>query len=198
MTPITALLATTNKGKLAELAKLFAGSPLSLSLPRDSGIALPAVEETEETFAGNATLKARTLAAAAGRWALADDSGLEVAALGGAPGIRSARYSGPGATDASNIARLLKEMEGKADRRARFACALVLASPEGKLMVAEGFLEGVIADAPRGTNGFGYDPVFVVPSLGKTVAELPPATKQEISHRAVAARKLIEMMRTVP
>jgi len=198
MTPMTALLATTNKGKLAELAKLFAGSPLTLNLPRESGIALPAVEETEDTFAGNATLKARTLASASGRWALADDSGLEVAALGGEPGVRSARYSGPGATDASNIVHLLKEMEEKTDRRARFACALVLASPEGKLVVAEGFLEGEIAGAPRGTNGFGYDPVFVVPSLGKTVAELPPETKHEISHRALAARRLIELMRAIP
>jgi XTP/dITP diphosphohydrolase len=194
VTGIPALLATTNRGKLRELSGLFAGSPLSLFLPSDEGVPMPAVEETEDTFAGNAALKARALSASSGRWALADDSGLEVAALGGAPGVKSARYSDPGADDTRNIAKLLREMEGRADRKARFVCVLALSAPDGKLVLAEGALEGVIAEAPRGTNGFGYDPVFVVPSLGRTVAELSLEEKQSISHRSNAARRLLHLL----
>ena len=189
-----ALLATRNKAKLAELGGLFAGGGLELALPEDAGVAMPDVEETGATFLENALLKARALAAAAGGWALADDSGLEVDALGGAPGVRSARYAGPGATDADNVARLLEALGDRSDRSARFRCVLALAGPDGATLTATGTLEGEIARAPAGTFGFGYDPVFLLPARGLTVAQLPFAEQQRISHRARAAAALLEIL----
>jgi len=189
-----ALLATGNRGKLAELRVLFAGGGLDLVLPEDAGVPLPVVDETGTSFLENALLKARALAAAAGKWALADDSGLEVDALGGAPGVRSARYAGPAAADAANVARLLEALRGVTDRRARFRCVLALANPDGSTLTASGVLEGEIAQAPSGTGGFGYDSVFRLPDRGCTVAELTFEEKQRISHRARAAAALLELL----
>ena len=163
-------------------------------MPEDYGPAMPAVEETGASFLENALLKARALSAVSGGWALADDSGLEVEALGGAPGVRSARYAGPEASDAANIARLLEALRDVGDRRARFRCVLALAGPSGRTLTTEGVLEGEITLAPAGSGGFGYDPVFLVPELGKTVAELAFEEKQRISHRARAAAALLELL----
>jgi len=194
---LTVLLATANRGKLAELRELFRGTGLDLRLPADAGVALPAVEESGSSYRENALLKARALAAASGLPALADDSGLEVAALGGAPGIRSARYSGPGGTDSENNGKLLQEMGGRKDREARFVCMLVLAWPSGKTLAAEGILEGKIGEVARGANGFGYDPLFVLPD-GRHLAELMPEEKGRISHRARAAMRMKELLDNPP
>lgn len=188
--PVT--LASRNPGKLAELAALCRGV-LELRLPPE-GLTLPEIEEDQETYLGNAEKKARAVARVVGGPALADDSGLEVDALGGAPGVRSARYGGPGLDDAGRIALLLRELGNATNRRARFRCALVLAVSEEETIAAEGVLEGTIAHAPRGTGGFGYDPVFVLPD-GRTLAEVPAEEKNRISHRAVAMRALVERLR---
>ena len=185
------ILATFNRDKLRELAAL-------LGLP---GVALRALcdvpgavapEETGATLRENALLKARAALALTGRPALADDTGLEVDALGGRPGLHAARYAGPGATYASNRAKLLAELDGvePARRSARFRCACVACLPDGRELVAEGVLEGRIALAPRGENGFGYDPVFEVGELGRTMAELSDAEKNALSHRARAVHAL--------
>lgn len=187
--PVT--LASRNPGKLAELAELCRGV-LELRLLPD-GLTLPEVVEDRGTYLGNALKKAREVAAFVAGPALADDSGLEVDALAGAPGVRSARYGGPGLDDAGRSALLLREIDGAATRRARFRCALVLAQGE-EWIAAEGALEGEIAPAPRGAGGFGYDPVFVLPD-GRTLAEIPAAEKNRISHRAVAMRALVARLR---
>jgi len=160
--------------------------------------------ETGETFAENARQKARYYARATGCWCLADDSGLAVDALGGAPGVRSARYAaerfGPDADrparDAANTAKLLEAMRDVPDERrtARFVCHFALADPDRVLLDAGGQVEGIITRRPRGTNGFGYDPVFHVPSHGKTAAEMPPEEKNAISHRGRAARRFAEQL----
>ena len=183
-----ARLASGNPGKLAELRALFRGSPLELDPPL-AGWAGP--EESGRTYADNARLKARALAEVAGGWALADDSGLEADGLGGAPGVRSARFAGEGASDADNVRALLAALAGRRDRRARFRCVLALAGPAGELVTAEGVLEGAITDAPRGSAGFGYDPVFVPAGETRTLAELSAADKNRFSHRARAALVLL-------
>jgi len=183
------VVATRNRHKLAELERLLA--PLKLELLPDH-VALP--PETGATFRDNALLKARTAAAALDRPVLADDSGLCVAALGGRPGVRSARYAGEGASDRANLEKLVREMSGRADRRAAFVCVLALVDPrEGRELVVEGRCEGVLADAPRGEGGFGYDPLFVPDDLGdgRTMAELEPGEKNAISHRGRAAQALL-------
>lgn len=184
----TLLIATTNPGKLREYAAIFSGLPLELRLLADLGIT-DDVEETGTTFAANATLKARYYAARSGLLTLADDSGLEVAALGGEPGVYSARYAGPGASDADRNALLLKKLEGVPfeSRLARFVCVIALALPDGPLELVEGVLPGVIEFEPRGQNGFGYDPLFYLVGEHKTLAELPSERKNQISHRARAA-----------
>ena len=186
----TLLIATTNQNKLREYAAIFAGLPLELRSLRDVGIA-DDVEETGATFAENAVLKAEFYAAHSGLSALADDSGLEVHALGGEPGVFSARYAGPNATDADRVALLLKKLEGVPfhARLARFVCAIALARPGGAAEQVEGVLPGVIELAPRGNNGFGYDPVFYLLDENATLAELPPERKNQVSHRALAARE---------
>lgn len=151
-------------------------------------------QETEETYAGNALAKARVVAAGLGAWVLAEDSGLEVDGLGGAPGVRSHRFAGPDADDARNIALLLslmRHLRGE-ERKARFRAAAVLVSPSGESWVGEGTWEGRIAPEPRGRGGFGYDPVFIpsVPAAGKTVAEIEAGTKCQHSHRGKAVRSL--------
>ena len=186
------LVATRNAGKLAELAALLREAPYRLVSLDDAGLRFD-VEETGATFAENATLKAAEYGRAAGLPALADDSGLEVDALGGAPGVRSARYAGEGAGDAERIALLLRNLAGRPHeaRTARFRCAIAIALPDGAVSVVEGTVEGVITGQPRGDNGFGYDPIFYLPELGLTMAELPTPHKNRLSHRAAAARKAV-------
>ncbi|MFN8499278.1 MAG: RdgB/HAM1 family non-canonical purine NTP pyrophosphatase [Anaerolineae bacterium] len=189
----TLLVATNNRGKLAELQELLRDLPLTLVTLQDVGIDFT-VEETGHTFAANATLKAEAYARAAGLWTLADDSGLEVDALGGSPGVYTARYGAPDAkTDRDRYTLLLWNMGGVAwDRRtARFHAAVALAHPDQPTQTFDGILEGFIAFAPRGSGGFGYDPVFYVPDYSCHLAELPPDVKNAISHRgrAVAAAR---------
>lgn len=187
------VLASGNRAKLRELQALLA--PQRVRVVPQTALAVPAVEETCPTFVENALLKARNAARYTGLPALADDSGLEVEALGGAPGVYSARYAGPESTDAENIAKLLEAMadlEGE-KRRARFRCVLVLLRHafDPSPILAEGTWEGVIAQEPRGTGGFGYDPVFYLPHLGRTAAELTPHEKNALSHRGQALRQLL-------
>lgn len=191
MTPTELLLATKNQGKLRELWELLAGvslRPRSLKEFPDA----PTPEETGATFEENAELKARFYATYTGLVTLADDSGLEVEALGGAPGVYSARYAGEQATDEQRIARLLSEMRdaGVSTRRARFVCAVALFDPRaaGACKIFMGTCEGQIGHEPRGSNGFGYDPVFVPNGFDQTFAELSGAIKQRISHRGGALR----------
>jgi XTP/dITP diphosphohydrolase len=189
-------LATNSEGKIGELREIFAGAPLELLTPRAAGIDLDP-EETGTTFEENAILKATAFARAAGLPALADDSGLEIDALGGEPGVRSKRYAGDDATDADRIALVLSKLEGVRDERrtARFRCVMALATPEEVLGTVSGTCEGRIAFAPRGSNGFGYDPIFLVPDRGKTMAELLSEIKNQISHRGragAAARAMID------
>ncbi len=183
------LLATRNPGKVREYRELLQGLPVELTWPEAEGITLEP-EEAGATFAENAILKARAYAAASGLLTWADDSGLEVDALGGEPGVRSSRYAGPGASDADRYRLLLRKMAGVPweRRTARFRCVIAIADPAGALHTAEGTCEGIIAFAPRGANGFGYDPVFYLPDRDCTMAELSPAEKNQISHRARAAR----------
>lgn len=184
------LVASQNTGKIRELKQLFSGTRVDLKSPADLGIQMPYVEETGDAFVTNALLKARALAGSSGHWALADDSGLEVDALEGAPGVNSARFAGPGSTDRQNIDKLLDKLRGEKRRTARFKCVLALVKPTGQELVAQGQLEGEIIMQPVGDEGFGYDPVFLLPSLGKTMAQLTFLEKQELSHRARAAAKL--------
>jgi XTP/dITP diphosphohydrolase len=181
------LLATNNRGKLAELRLLLAGLPYRLLSPAEIGLKLE-VQETGSTYAANARLKARSFARASGRLTLADDSGLEVEALRWAPGILSARYAGPRASDADRVAFLLDKinMIPSEKRSARFRCVIAIAHPDGKVRLCSGSCRGQIALSPRGIHGFGYDPIFYFPRLDKTMAELPAEVKNCISHRARA------------
>lgn len=191
------LVATMNEGKLREYERLLAGVPgLELATMAALRHRIDVVED-RDTFSGNAMKKAAEIAAVAGMPCLADDSGLEVDALGGQPGVRSARYSGEGATDAENNAKLLRELDGVADdaRTARFRCVIAVVDPHGReLAVAEGACEGRIGHEPRGSHGFGYDPLFIPDGFTKTMAELGPDTKNRISHRAEAAEKLVPLL----
>ena len=183
------LVATDNAGKLREYRQLLSGLPLAIVSPADKSLRLD-VAEVGTSFADNATLKAVAHARASGLLTLADDSGLEVDALGGEPGVRSARYAGAGADDAARISFLLSKLRDVlwAARTARFRCVIALTQPEGHVFLAEGCCPGYIALAPEGRHGFGYDPVFYLPSVGKTMAQLAPAEKNRLSHRAAAAR----------
>jgi XTP/dITP diphosphohydrolase len=179
------VLASANPHKAAEFARLLPGygvTPFQGELPAETGT----------TFLENARLKAHHVhrADAGGDWVLADDSGIEAAALGGAPGVYSARYAGEGATDAQNLAKLLQALSGRADRRVRYVAELVAVSPEGRELHARGELRGTLATAPRGRGGFGYDPAFIAEGETRTVAEMSPAEKDAISHRARAAALL--------
>jgi len=188
----TLVIATFNQHKIAEITAILPGLPFELKCLGELPGALPA-EEDGATFEENAAKKALAAAAFSGGWALADDSGLEVDALGGAPGVRSARYAGEGCATAENNARLLGELAGvpPEKRTARFVCVMVLASPAGVSVVARGTLEGVITEAPRGANGFGYDPLFEVQGAGLTLAELSSSEKNLRSHRAAALRAIL-------
>jgi XTP/dITP diphosphohydrolase len=182
------LVATHNQGKIREYRALLADLPLEVTWLDEAGVTHE-VDETGFTFAENASLKAETYARLTGLWTWADDSGLEVDALGGRPGVYSARYGGPGLTDRDRYLKLLEELRQvpPAQRTARFHCVVALALPGGPVYCAEGSVEGLIVDQPRGLEGFGYDPVFFVPEYGATMAELLPAIKNRISHRALAA-----------
>ena len=186
----TFVLATANAHKTEELRAVLGELDVQL-LARPSGVA--DVDETEDTLEGNALLKARTLVNATGLAALADDTGLFVDALGGRPGVHSARYAGETATDEDNVAKLLGELSGESSdkRTARFRTVIAVAYPGGDSFCVEGVLEGVIAESPRGDGGFGYDPVFIPrDSDGQTLAELSSAQKNAISHRGNALRSL--------
>lgn len=185
------VVATKNKGKVAEIAAALAALPVAVR-SLDEFPAGPEAEESGDTFEANAILKATHYALHTGRACLADDSGLEVDALGGEPGVYSARYAGADATDAANNAKLLAALAGvPAERRtARFRCVLAYVAPDGTLLTADGTCEGVILDGPRGVGGFGYDPLFHMPGLGKTLAELDVADKNAVSHRGQALRNM--------
>jgi XTP/dITP diphosphohydrolase len=189
------LIATNNPAKFCEYQALLGDLPFVLTIPAQEGIELE-VEESGCDFAENALLKARAYAQASGLLTLADDSGLEVDALGGEPGVRSHRYAGEEVGDAGLIAVLLKKMEGIPweRRTARFRCVIAIAAPDSTHVV-EGTCEGIIAFEPRGQRGFGYDPVFYLPEFGQTMAELEPEIKNRISHRARAAQKAREILR---
>jgi XTP/dITP diphosphohydrolase len=182
------VIATHNPGKLAEIVALLA--PLGIAATGAAALGLPEPKETGESFADNATLKARAAAKASGLPALADDSGLVVPALAGAPGIHSARWAGPGRDFASAMARVEERLAGQRDRRGLFVAALALAWPDGHTECFEGAVEGVLVWPPRGLRGFGYDPMFLPAGGRLTFGEMDPASKHAISHRAQAFRKL--------
>jgi len=191
------VLASGNAGKVREFNQLLAGAHIEV-LPQSS-FGVPEAEETGLTFVENAILKARNAARHTGLPALADDSGIEVDALNGAPGIYSARYAGPGASDQENLYKLLAALEGLADeqRGSRFQCVIAYLrhAEDPTPLICQGTWEGRILTAPRGANGFGYDPVFYVPDEGVSSAELTPETKNRLSHRGQALRKLLEGLR---
>jgi XTP/dITP diphosphohydrolase len=181
------VLASANPHKARELTRLLPGhtvEPWGGDLP----------EETGETFLDNARLKARHVHEATGGWVLADDSGIEAAALGGAPGVRSARFAGEQATDGENLARLLRELDGLDDRRVAYVAQLVAIDPGGRELLARGELRGTLADEPRGSGGFGYDPAFVPEGETRTVGEMSAGEKDAISHRARAAAELLPLL----
>ena len=184
------VIATRNKGKIAEFKSLFAGFAVDIRSLNDFG-PIPEPVEDGKTFEDNAYKKAHFTARVLGFPALADDSGLVVEALGGQPGVFSARYAGEGAGDEANIGRLLKAMEGVSDRRAAFECVIAVAVPRGPALIYEGRCEGEITKEQIGRNGFGYDPIFFYPPLGKTFAELTQEEKNRISHRGKAMATLL-------
>jgi XTP/dITP diphosphohydrolase len=189
------LVATHNPGKVREYRELLADLPLEVTYLDAEGITLE-VEETGATFEANAVLKAQAYAQLSGLWTWADDSGLQVDALDGAPGVFSARYAGEGATDKDRFGKLLDALTGVPwDRRtARFRCTVALATPEGEVRTADGKCEGVIAFGPVGDNGFGYDPVFYMPEQNATMAQLPAETKNQVSHRARASQTALVLL----
>ena len=184
-------MATGNPGKLKEMQEYLVGLPWQLELkPKELDI-----EETGKTFAENAALKASSVAKALEEWSIADDSGLAVDALNGAPGLYSARY---GKTDKDRINRLLKELEGKDNRQAQFVCAIAISRPDGSIALAtEGICPGEILSSPQGNGGFGYDPIFYVPSLQQTFAEMLPEVKNKISHRGRAFEELLPQLKNL-
>ena len=197
---MTIVLATRNQGKIAEIRALLPGLGIQ---PAASYPGCPEPDETGRNFEENALIKARAVAQYTSRAALADDSGLEVDALDGAPGVRSARYAGAGATDRDNIQRLLDALDGipDADRTARFRCAMAVAAPDGRTWTVEGVCEGRIIRKPRGGAGFGYDPLFVPAGYKSTFGELERSVKNRLSHRAMALdriRDVLEALRDTP
>jgi len=194
--PTELLLATYNPGKIRELSALLSDIPLELANLTDlTGI--NEVEETGLTICENAELKATGYAMQSGIWSLADDSGLEVAALGGAPGVYSNRYAGEGASDAAKMEKVLKQLDAvpNAVRDARFVCAMSITDEAGKIVfTTEGFCPGTIANEPRGTNGFGYDPIFIPDGFDRTFGELSSDIKQQISHRSRAIKEIIRYL----
>lgn len=191
------LIATQNPGKIAELRAMLDGLPVAVA-GLDSIPAIGAVAETGATFAENARIKAATYAVRADTYALADDSGLEVAALGGRPGVHSARYAGENTAFSEKMRVLLGELDklSSGDRSARFVCSVAFSAADGTILArSEGVCTGTIAHAPRGTGGFGYDPIFIPEGYDRTFAELPPEAKAQLSHRARAISKIIPYLR---
>lgn len=195
---IKLVVATKNPGKLQELRVLLADKGWEI-LSMDAFPSMQPVKEDGKTFVENALKKARSVAYFTGLTALADDSGLEVDALGGEPGIHSARFGGEGLSDEERNALLLKRLKGvpPEERGARFRCVMALVTPRGEEYVVEGVCEGFIAQEPRGKGGFGYDPVFYLPSRGKTMAQLPAEEKNSISHRAKALEKMAGILDSI-
>jgi len=184
------ILATHNVGKVKEYRALLSSFFTNIKTLGDLD-RVPEVVEDGQSFKDNALKKARAILNATGRAALADDSGLEVSTLGGRPGIRSARFAGERATDSENIDKLLIELEGEVERQARFVCSIALIFPDGTEILAEGSCSGTITTIPKGTGGFGYDPVFMPDGYRKTMAEIPAEEKNRISHRAKATLALL-------
>ena len=193
--PDKLLLATHNQGKVGEFRHLLKDSPFVLVTPSELSISM-VVDESGDTYEENASIKARAFSAASGLVSLADDSGLEVDALDGAPGPRSARYAGPDASDGQNLALLLRNMAGVPweRRTARFVCVVAIAIPSGEVELCRASCEGIIGLEPSGASGFGYDPVFYLPQLGKTMAQLDMEGKNRISHRARAVRRAVSII----
>ena len=189
------VLATHNPGKLKEMSGILEKFGIEVVMPADLGVVVD-VEETGTTFAENAMLKAKAICAASGLPAIADDSGLCVDALNGAPGVYSARYGGEGLDDPGRYRLLLNNLRGMGTRAAHFACAVACAFPNGDEITAEGRCDGAIAFAPMGEGGFGYDPVFLVPEKRKTFAQMTAEEKAEISHRGRALEKFVEKLET--
>jgi XTP/dITP diphosphohydrolase len=191
------LIATNNKGKILEFQNLLKGIPFELITPADLNLKLD-VEESGSTYEENARLKARAFSEASGLLTLADDSGLEVDALQGEPGIHSSRYAGAAAVDTNKVDYLLSKLKGVPEekRTARFRCVIAIAKPAGQVVFCSGKCEGRITFEPRGRQGFGYDPVFYFPELGQTMAELTEEVKNQISHRGNAARAAIHLLKT--
>ncbi len=190
------VVGTRNEGKVAELRGLLGGAPVCLVSLAEFGD-LPEVEETGKTFAENAAIKAKSYAELTGHWAVADDSGLEVAALGGEPGVWSARYAGKGASDAENMAKLLSKLKNfvENERAACFVCEMAVAHPSGEIVFrSRGTCSGHITRNPLGVNGFGYDPVFVPTGFNRTFGELPDNVKAGISHRSAASEKIVDFL----
>ena len=192
----TLLVATGNPGKAREFRRLLRDVPVKITSLEEVGCREEA-EEVGDTFEENAIIKAKFYCERTGLLTLADDSGLEVDALGGEPGVRSARYGGPGYTDEGRVDLLLSNLRDVAwkDRTGRFRCVIAITRPGGLVQTVDGAVEGVIGYEPRGANGFGYDPVFYLPRLGKTTAELSLEDKNELSHRGRAAKKAIAVLR---
>jgi len=188
---ISIVIATRNKGKTAEIGEMLKDFPVNIKNLEDFG-PIPEIEEDGDTFDENAYKKASVTARILGIPALADDSGLLVESLDGAPGVHSARYAGENATDKQRGEKLLEEMKGKTNRKAAFECVISIAVPSGPALTYEARCEGLIAEEPAGQNGFGYDPVFFFPSLKKTFAELTRTEKSRVSHRGKALGELKE------
>ena len=190
------ILATNNKSKVKEISEMMSGSDITFESLADAGINVE-VEETGTTFEENALLKAREICKLSGKPTISDDSGLEIDALDGAPGIYSSRFMGEDTSyDIKNNA-LIEKLENVADpdRTARFRCCMALVLPDGREFVAEGAMEGIIAREPKGINGFGYDPILFIPEYNRTSAELSSEEKNNISHRGEALRKMIEVIK---
>ncbi len=198
--PSPLAIASRNPGKLREILAICAGWPVSWLTAQTHEGPLPAVEEPHDTYLDNALAKARAVASALGVAALADDSGIEVDALGGGPGPRSARYAGEGATDRQNLDMLIRAVAGvpASGRTARYRCVAAVVWPDGREVWAEGYCEGTLLARPRGTGGFGYDPIFVPAGWDRTMAELAPEEKDRISHRGRALRALRDLLEREP
>lgn len=192
------LLATNNPGKLKEMSVLLSELALEVTTPLEQGIHLE-VDESGKTFEANAKLKAEAFSSFSGLMSLSDDSGLEVDVLKGEPGVMSARYAGPNASDQDRVQYLLDKLKGipLGRRSARFRCVMAISRPGEEVEIFEGVCEGVIGEEPKGSGGFGYDPIFYIPSLGVNMAELSIENKNSISHRGIASRKVRQYLSAI-
>ncbi|MEI6603040.1 MAG: XTP/dITP diphosphatase [Clostridia bacterium] len=189
------IVASKNQGKLEEIRYIFRDLPYEIVSMQEAGIQ-DEIDETGTTFEENALIKARYIQKMTGEVALADDSGLEVAYLDGAPGVYSSRFAGEGATDAQKNEKLLEVLKGVpfAQRKARFVCVIAVVFPDGKELLSRGTFDGVIAETPAGDNGFGYDPLLYIPTQGRTVAQMTEAEKNQVSHRGKALRAMLAQL----